>query len=201
MDVPNFLLPLNSAPPSVPALQSVLPRSGPSSGLGGAPAFSDSIPTFTVPRQQQTNWCWAAVTLGVETFFNSATTETQCSIANKALGRADCCPSRQGNPCDQTWYLEDVLGKTGHLASPPSGPADFRDIQNQIALKRPLCCRIGWPGDGGHFVAIRGWTVGNSGTQYVDVQDPFYDSCPQSFSVFCSSYQHSGSWTDSYLTQ
>jgi Papain-like cysteine protease AvrRpt2 len=201
MNVPDVLSPLNDlAPPSRPA--DMLSEGSGGGGASGEPPPFDSLANFAVPHQQQVNWCWAAVTLGVESFFNPATTSTQCDIANVALGRRDCCPARTGNPCDRTWYLDRTLINVGHLASQSPTPSDFGTVRNQIAAKVPLCCRIGWAGpeDGGHFVALSGWSIDDNGTQYVDVNDPFYDFNQPTFADFCSSYQTSGSWTDSYFT-
>jgi hypothetical protein len=201
MAVPNFLMPLINV--TTPPAPSAIAPGGPSGPVGGsgAPQTSGSLANFSVPHQQQDNWCWAAVTLGVLTFFNRAAGLAQCDIAKKSLGRLDCCPPRTNNPCDCEWTLDTTLRAYNALVS-QSGPCSFADVVSEITTRnRPLCCRIGWNPRGGHFVALGGWTVAASGVQYVDVSDPLYVSAQQPFRVFSSSYQNAGRWTDSYFTQ
>ena len=43
---------------------------------------------FSMHHQQQTNWCWAAVSTSVALFFNPSSGWTQCAVANGELQEA-----------------------------------------------------------------------------------------------------------------
>lgn len=192
MDIPDFLQPLTNV---------LLPKNLAASAPGGAAAQSDVLDNFTVEHQQQDNWCWAAVSTSISRFFNSQSTWTECSLANAELQRSDCCGAGGPVGCNIPWYLDTALTSTGNLASYQRGTTTFAEVQNQIAAKHPLGCRIGWQGDGGHFVALGGWVLAPDGTQYIDVYDPIYGFSQVTLATFSSAYQGNGSWTDTYFTQ
>jgi hypothetical protein len=103
MPLPNFLMPhmqfnLIAAP------------------LGGAAAGSKKLNVSVTP-QQQTNWCWAAVSTSVSHFYSSASGWSQCTVANAALPRTDCCGVGAPDPlrCNRPWYLDKALHVTGNL--------------------------------------------------------------------------------------
>ena len=56
--------------------------------LGGGPACQ--IPGFHVPLQEQTNWCWAGVAVGVAARYGAVW--QQCNLAGLELGQ-QCCPA------------------------------------------------------------------------------------------------------------
>jgi hypothetical protein len=153
--------------------------------------------------QQQTNWCWAAVSGAVAAYYNASTTWTQCAIADAELGRSDCCGAGASGACNVPWYLNSALSRVGHLASFASGTLTFAIVQSEINAGRPVCARIGWSGGGGHFVALTCWYRNLlTGTQSVRVDDPWpaYGRSVWLFSAFSTAYQGSGSWTHSYRT-
>jgi hypothetical protein len=159
---------------------------------------------FTMQHQQQTNWCWAAVSSSVSHFYNAGSPWSQCKIANSELGRADCCGSGASGPCNQDGYLDVALGITGNLKSWTGGTESYATVENQINGQHPLCVRIGWSGGGGHFIALTGYFDLNFiffVFQLVTVDDPWYGRSIIPYSTVVSSYQGSGSWTHSYFTK
>jgi hypothetical protein len=77
----------------------------------------------------------------------------------------------------------------------------FADMQDEVMAQHPLCCRIGWSGGGGHFVAIGAWRVSPDGAAYVDVYDPYYAFSQWAYASFKDSYRGQGTWTHSFRTQ
>ncbi len=190
MTFPRFLAPL------MPLQASVQLQVSPT---GGGAAGSAQL-TFSMQVQQQPNWCWAANTSSVSTFFMPSSTWTQCSVADQCLG-GGCCAAPSS--CNDIYTLDVPLSQTGNLNAPAFAGVDARaNIQAQIDSGNPVCCHISWAGGGGHFVALSGydWT-----TDDVIVNDP--DSAygpgpvPVPYDTFLSSYRGSGTWDYTYHTQ
>ncbi|SRR5260221_429439 len=184
MSIPSFLGPL-------------LPLQAISLGmevslLGGAAA---NTLNFSMETQEQDNWCWAATSVSVSHFFNSASTWTQCGVATACLG-GSCCD--QPMTCDVAYYLDEALKKTGNLnGAAIAGNESSSNVNAQIDQNRPVCCHITWSGGGGHFVAITGYDTANGD---VDVADPYYGSLTLPYTSFVNNYRGSGVWDYTYLT-
>jgi hypothetical protein len=158
---------------------------------------------FAMQQQQQTEWCWAAVSASVSRFFGAPAGPSggpwqQCQVVNNEQNQTTCCQDGSTAACNVPWYLEKGLSCVGHLASPPtSGSASFAYVQGEVNGGRPVGVRIGWFGGGGHFVVLKGYD--DSGTnQLVDVEDPWYGPSLVDYTAFATSYQGAGSWTDTY---
>lgn len=164
---------------------------------------------LAVEHQQQTNWCWAAVSNSVSHFYDAASTWTECSIANAELGQSTCCTNGSSAACNQAWYLDKALTRVGRLQSWASGTLSFATVQSLINSGHPPCARQGWSGGGGHFVAIScyfegilgKWSGAGSTAKRVRITDPWYGDSIVDYTVFVSGYQGTGSWTHSYRTQ
>ncbi len=152
-------------------------------------------------RQQQSNWCWAAVGASVFQFYSKAATwAQQCRVASSELGKT-CCPAGV-NPgvCNVPWYLDRALTRVGHLARWARVAATLAQIQGEINGKRPLGARVGWASGGGHFVVLSGYSTSGAGT-FVTVEDPVYGRSTITLTAFQTSYQGSGTWTHTYWTR
>jgi hypothetical protein len=101
--------------------------------------------------------------------------------------------------CNQDWYLEQGLTCVSHLAGAvTAGPLQYPNIKNEIDNNHPVGVRIGWYGDDGHFVCLTGYDD-SSGTQFVNVDDPYYGPSTYEYNAFCTAYQSgSGGWTHTY---
>jgi hypothetical protein len=153
---------------------------------------------FAMVTQQQSQWCWAAVAVSVAGFFGN-NGWTQCSVVNAELGRGDCCNQQLPGSCNVVWLLDRALNRVGHFNPPVQGALlPVASVQTEINADRPIGCRIGWSGGGGHFVVLSGYDFGGA-SDFVDVQDPWYGPSVVNYSTFASSYQSNGSWTHSYL--
>ena len=158
---------------------------------------------FTGQTQQQSEWCWSAVSVSISLFYNAGSGWTQCSMANQELGQATCCQNGSTMQCDQPWYLDKALLRTTNLNSVSSGHASFARVVSEIDQDRLLGVRIGWAGGGGHFVTIGGYDDSDAANPLVYVEDPGPGAAPAwvAYNTLVGAYQGSGTWTHSYLTQ
>ena len=153
---------------------------------------------FSMQHQQQTNWCWAAVSTSVALFYNPASTWTQCAVANGELNRNDCCGAGAAGACNVYGFLGSSLTRVGHLDHQTGSTATFAQVQTEVNNGRPLCIRTAWSGGGAHFLAIIGFRILNN---MLAVDDPWYGKSDVSYTTFTTAYQGTGSWTHSYYTQ
>jgi hypothetical protein len=123
---------------------------------------------FLMQTQQQTNWCWCAMTVSITNFYGGAL--TQCGFANTRLGQTTCCAAGGSAVCNVQSDMVTPLQTAGHLAFWQASAPTFAQIQTEIDNGRPVSCRIQWPGGGGHFVAVTGYLLGS--TEFVAVMDP-----------------------------
>jgi len=195
MQTPQFLHPLDPLPtPST--------SSGPSPS-GGSQPLSGTLGGFSMERQEQDKWCWAAVSVSVAHFYGTSGW-SQCTLAADEL-HLDCCsadgPVRGNSGCNRAWYLDSPLSRVGHLARISWSFEGFPNVQNEINASQPFCARIAWNGGGAHFVAVGGWSIDPIGTEFVDIYDPYYGFIQTPHASFLSAYRSSGdSWTHSYFT-
>jgi hypothetical protein len=155
---------------------------------------------FDMQPQQQTNWCWAAVSTSVAEFYHPGSGWTQCSVAGAELSRTDCCGSGASGPCNVPWYLDRALTRVGRLDRWVAGSVSVAAVETEVTYARPLCLRVAWSGGGAHFLTIRGH-YGWNGTDYLSVDDPIYGKSDVAYSTLQTAYQGSGSWSHTYYTR
>ena len=61
---------------------------------------------YPMEPQEMGLWCWAAVSLSVEKYFDASTTRTQCSIASDVKQKS-CCTDRTS--CNEADELQVAL--------------------------------------------------------------------------------------------
>ena len=181
---------------ATPVLESSAVPLGLIDASGGGPMPVSKTLSFVVQHQLQTNWCWAAVTASIASFYRPSDGWTQCRIVNDRLGQAACCQNGSSMQCNQPWYLDRALTRVGHLSGYTSAALSMSQIRSEIDAGRPLGIRIGWVTGGGHFVGLRGY----SDQGLVDVQDPWYGAQSLDYATFRSGYHGVGKWTHSYRT-
>jgi hypothetical protein len=163
---------------------------------GGAPpadsagSLAQRILPVEMTPQEETNWCWSAVTQAVLRFVHTRQVE-QHAIATahvRTTGKTYSCdqPKRRkqtpgkrcgdancGGACNDAHFLRLVLREQGCFAATlTQGAPTFAQIQAEIDNQRPLPCRIQWRPLGGHFVLVTGWLIGADGVERVRVLDP-----------------------------
>jgi hypothetical protein len=163
-------------------------------GIGGYP----------LDLQEESEWCWAAVSQSVARFFDPQSGLKQCDIAAQVTNQPGCCGNIR--ECNAPARLTDALPVA--LAGKPSGaslkqvvsrPLRFDELQRELDAGRPVCIRIGWDGGGGHFIVLTGYQVLSSGDQHVDVADPLYPDCTVDYDELTNAYHGDGQWTHSFL--
>ena len=156
-----------------------------------------TVEMFEMQHQQETSWCWSAVTTSTSIYYNQNSSWTQCKLVNDAFGLTTCCQDGGSSQCNRPWYLGNALSITGNFDHMVSSPQTLDVVQAQANEARPLGVGIGWRHGGGHAVALVG--VGNN--SMVAVEDPWYGPSFISYNTFKNNYQGSGKWEGSYFTK
>lgn len=125
--------------------------------------------TFTMQAQTESNWCWAAATASISHFYLSTSAWTQCTIANDALGRNDCCTTPTPGLCNVTCYYEDALSVTGNYDS--MGSPAVGTVVVKLIAGRPVGATLTIAGGGAHGVVISSW-MDFMGDEWFGIEDP-----------------------------
>ncbi len=159
---------------------------------------------FPMETQQESYWCWNAVAVSMEHYFDASSRLTQDEFAVQALGvpLADA---------DQPYYLQDALSKL-HLLGEylQSAYLTFEEIQQQLAAGLPVGVHIVWNEGGSHYVVITGYGVSPGGNLQVSVSDPLLGDANEvvwDYDSFVLAYDPKyaqsaeGAWVDTCLLQ
>ena len=124
---------------------------------------------FPMQQQREPNWCWNAVSVTLEHYFNPDSALTQEQFAVKALGVSL-------TEADDPFYLSTALTDLKLLSGNPiDGFLSFSDIQRQIEANLPVCVKIGWNDGGGfHYLIISGYGISPAGAPQLHVSDPLF---------------------------
>ena len=151
--------------------------------------------SLQVQRQQNSEWCWAAVSTSVDRFFRPDSTHTQCEIAGSVLN-VKCCDGTQAvksDACNTPHALHSVLGRLHLLAADPIvKPLAFDQVRREVDAGRPVCILIKWLDNQGqvtnrgHFIALNGYRVTPAQKQFVSITDPMYGASEIAFDQFTS---------------
>ncbi|HWQ33686.1 MAG TPA: papain-like cysteine protease family protein [Blastocatellia bacterium] len=171
---------------------------------------SASIMRFDLQRQQQSNWCWAAVTTSLLNFFNEENTHTQCQVVQQCLSLlsdfdasvTDCIQHSRSKACNRTFKLPDALDEMDLHFSRCNYPLTLDEVRQQIHAGVPVGVRIGWRGGGGHFVLITAVFDDPEGEMqsWLRISDPLDQAASYiTWQTLKKRYKGSGQWTHSYL--
>jgi hypothetical protein len=149
--------------------------------------------------QARPNWCWAATAKSTSVFYLPSSSWTQCTVANGALERSDCCDSGYYVACDVPWHLDSALMVTDNFVS-MTGPLTNEQVIAELQAGRPLGARVAWSGGGGHFVVIYGYSFIMQVPRFT-IADPIYGVQGTPTWSFANNYMGSGTWTHSYYTK
>lgn len=154
------------------------------------------LPRF-MQRQEQSNWCWAAVATSVGLLLETGRW-TQCDTASRCFSPArSCC----GDPerCNEYGYLDKALDQTMSLDFHENAPAKQKRIKRHIEEGRPVCTRVAWDANGAHFMAITGYSLDDDDEMTITIQDPQHGICSMRLSDYPGRYPAgSGTWTHTY---
>jgi hypothetical protein len=153
-------------------------------------------------HQEQVEWCWAAIAVAIDKYFNPSSSLRQCDVANRVVRRDDCCGAGAGTTdCNVAEKLQDALASIGRSRGAIPQAYSFEEVQTEIDAGRPVCARIEWASGGAHFVALDGYRVLPSGAQHIHVADPLNPPSEVDFDEFKSAYHGEGTWTGTYLVR
>jgi Papain-like cysteine protease AvrRpt2 len=168
-----------------------------------ASSVDEVLLDVTVSEQIFDNWCWAAVTAGIEQAYGDPE-RSQCTIVSKVLGKV-CCPDEKAPAaCNRPLAMDEPLADGRHLRRRFDHPSHrtFEFVRSRIRGGFPIVARIDWNrGGAGHFVAITGYRREDDLT-FLYISDPQNgERLKVRFEHFLSFYQQSGFWDISYETK
>ncbi len=149
--------------------------------------------SVTLMSQQTNNWCWAAVTQMITTFFTHG--RNQCDLANQRFGRTDCCtPSScpKTDSCNRPgWTMFDECNFNSRYRNTP---LEWDTIKTQIfCKKKPMAYMYGPSVGVGHVVCIYGYAkIGE--TRYLFIKDPWSPCTGQTRTITYEDYMGSSYW-------
>jgi hypothetical protein len=152
---------------------------------------------FQIETQEKSEWCWAAVAVSIDKYFDSKSPLKQCDIAKRVLGNDKCCNG--GDDCNKAMTLIGALNSIKRLSSTLTSPLSFELVRRELDAGRPVCARIKWNGGGAHFVVITGYEILPSGARHVDVADPHSPDTTVDYDDLRNAYYGDGTWVDTYL--
>jgi hypothetical protein len=158
---------------------------------------------FTMQRQEQRNWCWAAVAVSVARHYAVWSTWKQCEVVNLELGQTTCCTDGSTRECDRGHGFAEALARTEVLDRVVGGVVDEGTIREEIDHGRPLGIDIQWGGCRGHFIVIDGYAdLLFGGDLQLSISDPFYGSYDVAFSELAGgAFLGSGAWAHTLFTK
>jgi hypothetical protein len=162
---------------------------------GAAADEPQAVPDCTMVKQEQTYWCWAAVTQTIEGVRHNNL--EQCDIAQKVIG-TDCCADK--GSCNKEKTLPEVLEACAISFTPQGGMAGFPAIKEQIDAGNPVACMIRFnTASINHLILISGYLPGEQ-LQLLDPADENPISpTEQSYQSFRLLYRDDGSWKNTYF--
>ena len=153
------------------------------------------ILNFTIQKQEQSEWCWAAVSASIRGFYSPGNSLAQCEVVNLMLMVQNCCD----NPTsfNRRFNLANTLKQLNHLQEDDPGKPEFGRVVTEINAGQPLAVKIRWDGGANHFVVVYGFTDDDK----VHIADPMNpgDDMIVTFDNFV--YKDIGHWDESFFTQ
>jgi len=149
---------------------------------------------LAMQQQEQTLWCWAAVSASIKRYYDASASVLQCEQASSQTNGWSCCTDP--GPCNHDGYLRTALEHVGVFRSLFEGLVPFATILEEIGARHPVCCRIEWPDKTGHFVSVDGYEG-----RTLFIKDPWYGPSRVPYDEFTTRYLGRGRWTHTYLTK
>jgi papain like cysteine protease AvrRpt2 len=161
-----------------------------------------TLPYAAVKQGEHANWCWAAVTAGVWSFYERPHTIPMCEVVSAV--RAESCCDPVPEHCERRAALDRALRRFRLLGSMRAGVVPLHangnhaSIEAEIASGRPVGVGITF-GIIDHFCVIFGF---DPQSETVQVADPFFDDAPGiRYAELRNNYHDGGRWVATYLTK
>jgi Papain-like cysteine protease AvrRpt2 len=156
---------------------------------------------FAVQHQQQTQWCWAAVSVSIDDYYRKPNRWTQCKMVCSELDLEECCANGGSQACNRAWYLEKALERAGIFAGlepvPTPTPGLPPSAAGDIEGGKPVGLRIAWDKERGHVIALEGFRADGA---RVAVEDPWTGASEFPVNLL-NRYQGTGTLTHLFHTQ
>ncbi|HZI58164.1 MAG TPA: papain-like cysteine protease family protein [Verrucomicrobiae bacterium] len=161
---------------------------------------------FKIQQQEQTQWCWAAAAASICVFYEDATAQKQCELANRFLEEmrngVDCCANGSSNDCNLPFDLSDALRHLGHMQAPPRGALPYDRLSTEITANSPVALRIQLADFSAHFVVATACEETSDGRRWVKVADPATGNVvTMEYDDLVSNFRPGAAWDQSYLTK
>lgn len=156
-------------------------------------------------RQRLSNWCWAASTLFVCSWYQTHAGLTQAQLVARVLQQPICSTGVPYPACNKLHDLGIAFAHVGHLSGQPVNtpltPAELVILFQQGG--RPIGCQMLLPEIGGHAVVIINGRVNEAGKLFLQVGDPADGAIlTMPYEIFRNNYRgHGGYWVRSYITK
>jgi hypothetical protein len=160
---------------------------------------------FEIQPQQQSCWCWAAVTASTFDFYGGLI--SQCTIVDQFTAHnpanSSCCDTPLPGYCDHAGSAPDAMKWLGIHAQDINQALNLSQVTGQIDAGRPITLHIDWQGGGAHSIIVSGYVVTNAGNILLIVEDPGNGSSQTLLDIntLTSAYGGNGSWTFTHLSQ
>lgn len=179
-------------------VQDLVPATATLAAVG--PKEVETKGTFTIQQQQQTNWCWAALTSSVNDFYGSAA-RSQGELANWAFKTTSCTQTPVGNTCNQAYNTSLALAHVNHLKKTTEAALDLAAVKAELP-GNPIGAGIRWASSNvGHAVALTA-CAGDGDKATVTVQDPGKASVTHMpFAKFPGGQFKGADWKRTFTTQ
>ena len=177
--------------------------------------MSKILTELVIPDQGRLDQlCWAAVASGISAFYKDNPPQQLCEIAKKQLTQIqrfvpDCCAKSTAQDCNKQGDLAEALTMINHLDGLPiESFVEFNTVNQKDTVKQktdaelPVCARVEFEGQGGHFVAIAGYDDSNPANILVKIYDPQGgQTVTLPFDKFKTAYLGTGAWTRTFFTK
>jgi hypothetical protein len=169
-----------------------------------ATAANETEIDLVIPQQLLDNWCWAAVTMGLEAAFAVQPVRSQCRIVTDVLGTGTCCPEGADVVrCNVPHAPQPALrGLFRERVDAPEGTS-FSFVRDEIVDRRlPVLANLGFrSGRVGHLVVISGFRRVGSAVMLI-VWDPYTGQrSDEPLRQFQQAFRDKGTWRASYRLQ
>lgn len=163
--------------------------------------FDDEFP---IERQRMSNWCWAACTTAISSFYEGGHTFTQQQLVASILNQPLCRSINPSSSCNKKVDFGFALEKVGHLSGDVvEDPLSSVELITALRRGTPVGCQLDIPQIGGHAVVAILGKLDTSGILFVRVADPSDGSIlTMSFSSLRNNFRSTGGrWVRSYFTK
>jgi hypothetical protein len=167
-----------------------------------APQTTSSLLDVPLDPQLQSEWCWAASAEMVMAYLG--TNVEQCAQANYLFGRTDCCTNADSaedlSECNQPGWPNWSYWGFSFEETAIGTALSFAQLQTEIAANRPVGFAWSWSTGGGHYMVATGTEVGDDGTQYVTINDPWAPNIGDQVTLTYTDWVAGPAGTDSTAT-